>query len=209
MSVANHVLCLKSYGVSGALAEFGSYKGYSSSMLSYACNLLHVPMLVFDSFEGLPDSASDYYRPGEFAGTLDEVRRNVALFGDIKVVTFHQGYFADVLPRIDMPPLLCIWMDVDLESSAREVARIFPRLEPQAAFFSHECSAENFGETISAPRSPTDVIPPIMDAYKVFGLKVRGRFLYGYTGAFWREDTGIPVLANDVLMRLVGIANQN
>jgi O-methyltransferase len=206
IAISNHLLCLKSYGVTGALVEFGAYKGYSSSMLSYACSLLRIPMLIFDSFEGLPQSGSDYYKEGEFAGALEEVRRNIALYGSIENVTFHQGYFVDVLPRLELPPLLCLWMDVDLESSARDVMRVLPRLDPQAALFSHECSQANFGETISAPRSPTDVIPPILDAYKALGWKVRGRFLYGYTGAFWREDSGIPVLAHDVLFRLIKLA---
>jgi hypothetical protein len=124
MSIIHHLYVLKSYGVSGAFAEFGSFKGYSSSMLSWACATLGIEMHIFDSFEGLPTSDSTYYRAGDFAGSLEEVHRNVELFGAIRKVEFHKGYFSESLRNCTLPPLISAWMDVDLQSSSQDVMTI-------------------------------------------------------------------------------------
>ena len=91
VAIAHHLYVLKSYGVEGAFAEFGCFKGFSSSMLSLACSLLGIKMHVYNSFEGLPSSASSYYEKGEFSGSLEEVQRNIEQFGEIEPVVFHKG----------------------------------------------------------------------------------------------------------------------
>jgi hypothetical protein len=90
MAIAHHLYVLKSYGVEGAFAEFGCFKGFSSSMLSVACSLLGIKMHVYDSFEGLPSSTSSYYEKGEFSGSLEEVQRNIEQFGEIEPIIFHR-----------------------------------------------------------------------------------------------------------------------
>src|SRR5262249_48807365 len=85
-AIAHHLFVLADAGIPGVVLEFGCYKGYSTSVLSTACHLLGRELQVFDSFRGLPKTNSSYYRPGEFAGDLEEVKRNVAEFGRPEVV---------------------------------------------------------------------------------------------------------------------------
>ena len=202
LSIAHHLYCLCSYDLSGDLAEFGCFKGYSSSMLSFACSLLGTRMHIFDSFSGLPPSDSTYYRAGDFSGSLEEVQGNLALFGSPECVTMHPGYFKDTL-GLAVPLLKCLWMDVDLAASAADVMRALPSLIPEGPVFSHECAPENFKDGIVFQRHADSVVPPIADGFRALGSDVAGRFLYGNTGAFWRPGVGFPVLSNEVLMQLI------
>jgi O-methyltransferase len=187
LSIAHHLYVLKSYGVTGDFAEFGCFKGYSSAMLSYVCDRLDIKMHIFDSFEGLPPSKSHYYQAGEFRGSLAEVQHNVDSFGVSRCVSYHKGYFSDSLPRSSLPPLMALWMDVDLASSARDVMTIADKIVPQGAVFSHECEPTNFsGNVITA--HPDSVVPSIVERFADLGDPVTGQFLYGNTGAFWRDD---------------------
>jgi len=87
----------------GAVAEFGCFKGLSTSSLSLACALANRRLIVFDSFEGLPapdekvinlgSGRAIPYQQGQFAGTLAEVKSNIGRFGDLSVCEFVQGYY--------------------------------------------------------------------------------------------------------------------
>lgn len=201
LGIANYLYVLKSYGVSGIFAEFGCFKGYSTSMLSYACELLGIDMHVFDSFEGLPPSESEYYKAGEFAGGFDEVVNNVKSFGSRNSVTFHRGFFSKSLRDWHLGPIMCIWMDVDLESSANDLLTVASNLDIRSAIFSHECAPENFVDgKIVSPTGADYVIPPIV---KHFGPEnVTGQHISGFTGVFQRHNA-IPVLSSSALMRLM------
>jgi len=160
---------------------------------------------VFDSFEGLPASSSQKYQAGEFSGSLDEVRRNIDIYGTLERVRFYKGFFKKIMKEIELPPLLCIWMDVDLEASARDVMAALPHLNKKSALFSHECASQYFAETISSPQGPNYVVPAILNGFATQGDPVKGRYLCGHTGAFWRAGVGFPVLANEHLMRLLAL----
>lgn len=203
ISIAHHLYVLKASGVAGEFAEFGCFKGFSSSMLSYACNLLGMRMHIFDSFEGLPASDSNYYNVGDFSGGFEEVGENIAKFGAIDAITFHKGFFNDTLRRIEMPKLACLWMDVDLDTSARDVMTVADKVDPRGTIFSHECAAENFrAGNIVSPISPDHVIPAILDRFNALGSRLTGRFIHGNTGAFWRASSGIPVLSCSALQKI-------
>lgn len=203
-TIAHHLFVVRSHGVEGEFAEFGCFKGYSTSMLSYACRLLGLRMHVFDSFAGLPPSNSTTYATGEFAGSLAEVTSNVERYGAPEMVTFHQGFFSESLREFEMPPLISLWMDVDLESSAIDVMAIHKSISPLGAVFTHESDARSFkDDRVVAARNPDAVLPVISDAFEQAGAPARGRFLYGATGALWRRDGGIPVLAQAPLGRLL------
>ena len=159
-------------------------------------------MHVFDSFAGLPPSESDYYQAGEFMGSMPEVQRNVSAFGKIEAVTFHPGFFADTLPKSDLQPM-CIWMDVDLESSSRDVMTILGRLPVESCLFSHECCPEYFLPTgIAAARGPDSVMGPVLDAFRNNERDITGTFIFGNTGAFWDRNRGIPVMPVNELIRI-------
>jgi len=203
ITIAHHLYVLRARLPQRAFCEFGCFKGYSTALLSQACFELGLRMHAFDSFAGLPASDSTYYRAGDFKGSLNEVRTNVENFGRIDVVEFHKGYFCDTLPECVVQPL-CIWMDVDLESSSRDVSALLPTLPPESCVFSHECTPENFvNGQISFTRGTHDVIAPIADAFAAVARPITGRFLFGNTGAFWDADNGHQVLPTWAVLKLV------
>jgi hypothetical protein len=204
LAIANQLFVLKSNGLDGHFLEFGCFKGFSSSCLSFCCRHLDLPMEIFDSFAGLPPSDSDHYSAGEFCGTLAEVRANIDEFGDPRVVSFHEGFFADTLPRLGRRPVICIWMDVDLFSSARDVARIFDWLPRTSVVFTHEFPPDGAeGGRVIPGRS--EVFPPILERFESLGRDPVGRYLDGALGAVWDAAEGIPVLPQHLLMELVNL----
>ncbi len=204
LAIAHQLYVLKSYEITGDFAEFGCFKGFSSAMLSHACQLLGLKMHIFDSFEGLPPSDRDGYAAGDYAGSLDEVTENVRRYGEVSVVEFHKGFFSDTFSRYRPPPLMCLWMDVDLEVSAQDLMVVADVLNPRSTLFSHECTAEIFVDgSIQAERNPDNPIPPILDRFEQLGRPLTGRFIRGNTGAFWPVEGGVPAVDNTVLMELI------
>jgi hypothetical protein len=205
--VAAHLATLRAYDVQGPFLEFGCFKGFSTAILSVACHQLGLQMHVFDSFSGLPPSDSAYYRKGEFAGSREEVEANVAAYGNGHSVLYHEGFFAETLPQFAAKQICCIWMDVDLESSSRDVMTILPRLDRCGTVFSHEAPARLFGhQGIEMERSPEGVVPPIVDAFADAGRPLAARHLYGNTGAFWDSSAGIGPLATSALLAIRDLA---
>jgi hypothetical protein len=206
-AIAHHLWVLKSHGVEGAVVEFGCFKGFSTAILSFACALLGQRLHVFDSFAGLPPSNDGYYRAGDFAGCYDEVVSNVTEFGRIDAVTFHRGFFAESVPVWKREPVACLWLDVDLASSARDALRLFPSLHVRGVVFSHECRARHFqgGAPVPVP-GPVDLVQPIVDAFTASGRTPVGRFVVGDTGAFWDSIHGVPVSSREALDALEAVA---
>jgi O-methyltransferase len=202
-AIIHQLYVLKSWGIQGDFAEFGCFKGYSSAMLSFACRQLGLHMHIFDSFEGLPSAEGSGYQAGQYAGSLPEVRDHVTRFGAVEAVEFHPGFFADTFRNWRPPPLMCLWMDVDLEVSARDLMVVADRLDPRAGLFSHECTADIFQEEgiVTQPR-PDNPVTPMLDRHAELGRPLTGRYVSGYTGAFWPRNGGIPVIDNDVLMEI-------
>lgn len=201
--IIHQLYVLRSFGLTGDFAEFGCFKGYSSAMLSFACQQLGIIMHIFDSFEGLPPSEGSGYGAGQYAGSLDEVRENVTRFGSLDAVKFYKGFFSDTFRKWRPPELLCLWMDVDLEVSARDLMVVADCLDPRATVFSHECPARIFqdGEIVSPP-SPDNPVAPVIDRFEEIGRPLTGHYVAGFTGAFWPRIGGIPVLNTEVLFDL-------
>ena len=202
--IIHQLYVLKSWGVKGAFAEFGCFKGYSSAMLSYACRQLDLPMHIFDSFEGLPPASGAGYEAGQYAGSMEEVRDHVGRFGASEAVEFHKGFFADTFRDWRPPRLMCLWMDVDLEVSARDLMVVADQLSPEATLFSHECTADIFQDgSIVTSVKPDNPIPPMLARHEKLGRPLTGRYIAGYTGAFWPRQGGMPVMDTNVLMDFV------
>jgi O-methyltransferase len=134
--------------VSGVVVEAGSYKGGSTSKLSRAARLAGREMVVFDSFEGIPEhheqhtknifGGDAYFPPGSYAGSLEEVRGNVTRLGAIEVCRFVKGWFDDTMPGFH-EPVGVAYVDVDLESSTRTCIRfMYPRLVEGGVLFSQD-----------------------------------------------------------------------
>lgn len=136
--------------VPGVIAEFGCYKGLSSVALSIAAKYAGRKLLVFDSFEGLPESRETIshiadatelvYKKGDLMGSLTEVRAVIEKHGEPGCVEFVKGYFCDTLPdRPEAEQYAMIFEDADLVESVRDVLRFaWPRLGEGCFFFSHE-----------------------------------------------------------------------
>lgn len=127
----------------GIVIECGSWKGGSAANLSLACRIVGRRLHVYDSFQGLPpgdplDRESAHYSPGDFAGSLEEVKSNIRRYGAIEVCEFVPGWFEQTLPRL-MDPIVLAFVDVDLEASLDVcVKAIWPRLTTRGHFFIDE-----------------------------------------------------------------------
>lgn len=136
--------------IQGAIAEFGCFKGASSIALSIAANFTQRKLIVFDSFEGLPEPLEAVtnihnakiipYKKGTYKGTLEEVRANISRYGHISVVEFVKGYFNETLPKRPQDDAYCaIFEDADLVSSVKDVLVYgWPKLALGGIFLCHE-----------------------------------------------------------------------
>jgi len=144
--------------VPGPIVELGCFKGGSTAKLSLVAKATGRELHVFDSFEGLPspdgkDVRHDYvsgkvkqYAQGEYLGTLDEVKGNIAKWGEVGVCQFIKGFYSETLPKTTVSPAF-VFMDVDLIDSGRTcIQALWPRLVPGGAYYTHEAGMATFLE---------------------------------------------------------------
>jgi hypothetical protein len=130
--------------LAGDVIECGTWKGGSAANLSLVCRIAGRRLKIFDSFEGLPvgepgDREAPTYKPGDYCGTLDEVKSNISRYGAIESCEFIKGWFKDTLPKLNSPVLLA-FLDVDLEASLHSCVRyIWPNLVDKGFIFIDEC----------------------------------------------------------------------
>lgn len=127
----------------GVVVECGSWRGGSAAALSIACDYAGRDLVVYDSFEGMPepDPRDEMGRPmgtGTFRGSLDDVRATVEQFGVPARCTYRKGWFADTLPDHHEPVLLA-YLDVDYQQSLHDCVRLlWPHLTPTGYVFIDE-----------------------------------------------------------------------
>jgi hypothetical protein len=188
MTIIHHLYVLRATGVEAAFAEFGCFKGFSTSCLSRACAELRMPMHVFDSFQGLPPSAGGRYFAGEYSASLDEVRHHVADFGVPEAITWHRGFFSQTMQAF-REPLACIWMDVDLEESARDVMTGLSLLDERGCIFSHEIGDKAFIDGLPNKKRIAaghyEVLGPISHAVEGRAGEARGEYLVSSLGVVY------------------------
>ena len=147
IQVISAILSLKPSS-EGVLVEAGSYKGGSTAKLSLAARIAKRKLVVFDSFEGIPEhrevqgknifGGNAYFPPGSYAGSLEEVSNNVKRFGAIEVCQFRKGWFKDTLSGFHVP-VGVVYIDVDLESSTRTCIKyLYPLLITGGTLFSQD-----------------------------------------------------------------------
>jgi O-methyltransferase len=151
--------------------EAGCGHGSSTAKLSLAVRAAGGRLLVCDSFRGLPDNREEHrhmdgrpiaFRAGAFRATLPQVRRAVERLGAPEVVSYHKGWFAELLPALEAPPLDVVVLDVDLLESTRVCLRhLVPRLAPDGILFTLD------GQL----RATHDLLG---------------------SGSFWRDEVGVP-----------------
>ena len=160
--------------VEGAIVEAGCFKGGSTAKLSLVASVLKRELIVFDSFEGLPEntethdtsifgySIKGWFDKGKFSGGLEEVRSNVETYGDIRPVRFIKGWFENTMPLFDSK-ICAAYIDVDLASSTRTCLKyLYPRLSPGGILVSQD------GD-----------FPLVIDVFK--------------DKAFWENEVGCPM----------------
>jgi len=134
----------------GAVIECGCYRGGATVNLSLVCNLAKRKLIVFDSFEGLPepedwdrihhlpDGRKSIYKKGKFSCSLGEVKRNILKYGCIDVCDFVSGWFEDTLQDLDKKIIVAL-LDVDLRESLETcVQALWDKAQPGCKFFCHE-----------------------------------------------------------------------
>jgi hypothetical protein len=192
--IVNHLFILRSHGIEGCVLECGCFKGHSSCCLSIACRRLGYPLVIADSFAGLPSDPAEvgegrYYQPGDFAGRRPEVEKNLRTLGDPAAVELVEGWFSDTLKGWNRP-LALIWLDVDLWSSVLDVLEpCLPHLDHRSVLFSHEFwanyvrdgrivqdqVAEEHGPAAALDHLMQEVEPDYRAAYATGNLGVVGR----------------------------------
>lgn len=134
---------------SGDVLECGTWKGGSAANLSLVCRIVGRKLRVFDSFAGLPagvpnDREAKFYKEGDYAGSLEEVRSNIEKYGAPECVEYIRGWFNDTLPGLKAPVVLA-FIDVDLEASLDTCIRyIYPNLTPSGYIFIDEVTSTDY-----------------------------------------------------------------
>lgn len=126
----------------GDILECGTWQGGSAVNLSLVCKIAGRKLLIYDSFEGLPEGKAEdrqgFYETGEYCGSLELVKQNIERYGAIEVCEFVKGWFDQTLSTLDRPILLA-FIDVDLELSLETCVRyIWPNLTEKGYIFIDE-----------------------------------------------------------------------
>lgn len=119
--------------VEGVVVECGSWIGGSATALSIICEYADRELVVYDSFEGLPEPEPEdaLAKPGSggfFRGELEVVKANVRRHGVIDRCSFRKGWFEDTLPH-HQEPVVAAYVDVDFQASLHDCVRyLWPHL---------------------------------------------------------------------------------
>jgi hypothetical protein len=113
------------------VVECGCFKGASTIALSIICKIIGAKLIIYDSFEGLPSAEKNlgirkyphlnlygYYKKGMYKGSLNEVKKNINLYGEISVCEFRKGNFKKTLKSHKEKIDFC-FIDVDLTESTK------------------------------------------------------------------------------------------
>src|SRR6185437_13280081 len=145
--VISSILALPA-GREGVVVEAGSFLGGSAAKFSQACAMRRRKLVVFDSFEGIPENNEAHDRnifgglakfdKGDWAGSIDLVQKNIRTYGRIEVCEFVKGWFEDTMPNFKRP-IEVAYIDVDLASSTRTCLKyLFPLLRPGGIIYSQD-----------------------------------------------------------------------
>lgn len=187
--------------IEGVIVEAGSYKGGATAKLSLIAQVTGRKLLVFDSFEGLPENDDFYniyskrkytYNPyvkrtkygyvfskGQYTSPLKEVKRNIRQYGAPGVCVYHKGWFEETMKDIHIP-IAALFLDVDLASSTKTCLKyLYPLLEKRGVLYSHD---GHLGR--------------VVDVYK--------------DRSFWKKEVGVkrPVIRGLGRSRLLKIVKQ-
>lgn len=123
-------LALHAANLPGAFAEAGVFRGGTALLLARIASRRQRRLLLFDSFEGLPDPDprhDNYYARGDFHAHETEVRDLLKDFA--YSVEIHEGWIPGTFAGLGDELFSFVHVDVDLYTPALECCRyFFPRL---------------------------------------------------------------------------------
>lgn len=140
--------------LTGPILEMGCFKGGMTCKLSHVAALLGRKLCVFDTFEGLPETAhyrtSEFvpkelgrFEKGQFACSLEDVKANVSTYGRLDCCEFYPGRIEDTLPYFADNPSL-VFIDVDLVPTAQFIIRQLWHRIQNNKLFTHEGCIEEY-----------------------------------------------------------------
>jgi len=135
-------------GAAGAIVEAGSFHGGSTAKLSLVAKVCGRQLHVFDSFAGMPENSEahgksiygreHHFPKGSHAVPFEEVKNNVARYGDASRVHFYKGFFSDTMPSFK-EPVAAACVNVDLVQSTRDCFHyLYPLLPPGGIIISQD-----------------------------------------------------------------------
>jgi hypothetical protein len=147
ISIARQILNLGA-PTPGVIIEAGSFHGGSTAKLSLVAKLCDRQFHVFDSFEGMPANSEvhgrsiygreHHFPKGSHAVPFEEVKNNVAHYGDASRTHFHKGFFSDTMPYFK-EPVAAACVNVDLVQSTRDCFHnLYPLLSPGGIIISQD-----------------------------------------------------------------------
>jgi O-methyltransferase len=160
--------------IPGVVIEAGCFRGVSTAKFSLAARLAGKQLVVLDSFQGIPANSEQHeiygravsFEEGDYAGSQDEVVRNISDYGDIAACRLVAGWFDDTLPHFN-EPVAAIYLDVDLVSSTKTCLKyLWPLLNPGGVVFSQDGHLARIQELFNDPRFWLDEVgcePPKVD----------------------------------------------
>ena len=118
--------------VQGCVIEAGAFKGSLLSFFKALMKRFHYEK----STEG--HSIKGWFDKGNFAGSLDEVKKNIDEYGKPEVVSYHKGWFEETMPLFK-EKIALVYIDVDLASSTKTCLKyLYPLLEPGGVIVSQD-----------------------------------------------------------------------
>ncbi|MGD1003055.1 MAG: TylF/MycF/NovP-related O-methyltransferase [Minisyncoccia bacterium] len=148
-------------GMPGAIVEAGSFHGGSTTKLSLVAKLCGRSLEVFDSFEGMPENneahgksiygREHHFPKGSHAVPFEEVKNNVARYGNATRVQYHKGFFSDTMPSFH-EPVAAACVNVDLVQSTRDCFHyLYPLLPPGGIIISQDAHFPWIIELFNSP----------------------------------------------------------
>jgi O-methyltransferase len=147
ISITRQILDL-GMAMPGVIVEAGSFHGGSTAKLSLVAKLCGRQLEVFDSFAGMPENNEEHgksiygrehhFPKGSHAVPFDEVKNNVARYGDASRTQYHKGFFSDTMPSFH-EPVAAACINVDLVQSTRDCYHnLYPLLSPGGIIISQD-----------------------------------------------------------------------
>ena len=115
-----------------SIVECGCYLGSSSVALSIFARITGRKLIIYDSFEGLPEDMDDIgnrnyphlkltgqYKSGMYRATKEQVIKNLKYFGEYEFCELREGFFNESLQK-HKEKIDFLFLDVDLVKSTYE-----------------------------------------------------------------------------------------